>query len=256
MVSTCGETWHTWLIQPVSVTQWRQEETGLSIFCTGENRTAYERRDRIDDDHLRLLLRFGLRRDSNCLDAGANLGLFLNEIVQIAPLGHHIAYEPLPHLCAELKQRFPGVDVRQRALSNRDGESPFVHVLDPVLEAYSGLSRQTYPREVQTETLMVTTERLDDHVPDGWIPHFVKIDVERAELLVLEGAMDTLRRAKPTIALEHGWHVDDPGVSEEVYKLICEGVGLRLFDMDGNGPFDLPGFLDALNGRWNWVAHP
>jgi FkbM family methyltransferase len=227
----------------------------LVDLLTGASGDAVERRNRIDVDHLTLMLKFGLRHDSNCLDAGANHGLFLNEIQQVAPHGHHIAYEPLPHLCAGLRQRFPGVDVRRRALSNEDGKSPFVHVLDPVLEACSGFSRQKYPREVQTETLTVTTERLDDHVPDGWLPNFVKIDVEGAELLVIEGAMDTLRRAKPTIAFEHGRHLDDPGASNEIYRLICDRVGLRLFDMDGNGPLDQPRFLDGLNSRWNWIAH-
>ena len=221
----------------------------------GAGGTAYERRNRVDDDHLALMLKFGLKRDSNCLDAGANLGIFLNEMQQVAPHGHHIAYEPLPGLSAGLRRRFPGIDVRQRALSNVDGERPFVHVLDPVLEACSGFSEQNYPREVQTETLTVTTERLDDHVPDGWLPNFVKIDVEGAELLVIESAMDTLRRAKPTIAFEHGWHLDDLGASNEIYKLICDRIGLRLFDMDGNGPMDRPQFLDGLNSRWNWIAH-
>ncbi len=68
--------------------------------------------------------------------------------------------------------------------------------------------------------------------------------------------MRTFRLARPTIAFEHGWHGDeDRDRSEPIYKLICEDLGLRLFDMDGNGPLALSEFFDGLSTRWNWVAH-
>ena len=213
-------------------------------------------RNRIDDLHLKLLLSFKLRPDSNCLDVGANVGIFLREIQRVAPHGHHIAYEPLPSLCAQLKHQFPEIDVRERALSNEDGQSTFVHVLDPNLEGLSGLTEGWVHQDVPTESMMVTTERLDDHLPEGWLPDLVKIDVEGAERLVLEGAMRVFRLAKPTIAFEHGWNSDqDIERSEPIYKLICEDLGLRLFDMDGNGPLGPSQFLDGLRTRWNWVAH-
>ena len=213
-------------------------------------------RNQIDDSHLKLLLSFKLRPDSNCLDVGANEGIFLREFQRVAPNGHHIAYEPVPSLCAKLKRQFPEIDVRQRALSNEDGQSTFVHVLDPNMEAYSGLSEEWVHLDVPSEPITVTTERLDDHLPDGWLPDFVKIDVEGAERLVFEGAMRTFRLAKPTIAFEHGWHgQQEIERSEPIYKLITEDLRLRLFDMDGNGPLGLSEFLDGLRTRFNWVAH-
>ena len=95
-------------------------------------------------------------------------------------------------------------------------------------------------------------------MPEGWLPDFVKVDIEGAEPLAFEGAIRTLRQAKPVIAFEHGHRgSEDYGVSDDdLYKLLCNDVGLRLFDMDGHGPFDLAQFFDALaGGRWNWVAH-
>jgi hypothetical protein len=84
----------------------------------------------------------------------------------------------------------------------------------------------------------------------------VKIDVEGAERLVLEGALRTFRLARPTIAIEHGWNgVQDRERSEPIYKLICQDLGLRLFDMDGHGPLKLSEFFDGLRTRWNWIAH-
>jgi Methyltransferase FkbM domain len=108
------------------------------------------------------------------------------------------------------------------------------------MEALSGLAEGWAQRDVPTESITVTTECLDDHLPDGWLPNFVKIDVEGAERLVLEGAMQTFSVAKPTIAFEHGWHgFEDRERSEPIFRLLCEDLGLRLFDVDGNGPLEL-----------------
>jgi FkbM family methyltransferase len=229
----------------------------LVDLLTGNHESAGVRRNRRDDFHLELLLRFGLRPESNYLDVGANQGHFLRGVSSLAPLGHHVAYEPLPHLCAKLSQRYPEVEVRQAALSDRDGEFPFIHVLGAGNQGYSNLVEggsnvPAYSAEMETETIMVRTERLDDHLPTDWLPNIIKIDVEGAEIRVLRGAIDTLRRAKPVIAFEHVW---DPDGSEEMYSLICGDVGLRIFDMDGNGPLTRPQFFEELHARWNWVAH-
>ncbi|MGO9335618.1 MAG: FkbM family methyltransferase [Acidimicrobiales bacterium] len=213
--------------------------------------TATQRNQR-DDARLRRLMRRTLRRDSNCLDVGAHSGTFLAEFQRLAPRGNHIAYEPMPALASALSERFPDVDVREVALSDEDGESTFVHVVD--LPEYSGLRERSYPRDVATETITVRTERLDDHLPDGWLPAFVKIDVEGGELGVLKGAVETLNRAGPVVAFEHG-----PGAADrygttpaDIHALLTE-VGLRIFDMDGHGPLSLAEFEDN-GGRFNWIA--
>ncbi len=71
---------------------------------------------------------------------------------------------------------------------------------------------------------------------------------------MIEGAIRAFRLAKPTIAFEHGWHGDqDRARSEPIDRLIREDLGLRLFDMDGNGPLELSEFFEGLKTRWNWV---
>ncbi len=231
----------------------------LVRLLTGDRSTPIDRRNRSDEKNLKLLLTFGLRRNANCLDVGANQGLFLRDFRRIAPNGRHIAYEPLPNLFAKLEREYPEMDIRQAALSDKEGESTFVHVTDRRFEGYSGFEERTYPAEVHSESIVVPTERLDDHLPDGWLPDFVKIDVEGAEGLVIAGAIETLRRAKPIMTIEHGWGgAKQFGWSDEdFHRAICHDIGLRLFDMDGNGPLDLSLFREKLHTgeHWNWIAH-
>ena len=214
------------------------------------------RRDRIDNEHLRLLLAFSLAEDSNCIDVGAHRGDVLREIVRLAPAGRHIAYEPVPESYERLVRDFPAVDVRHAALSREAGESSFVHVRsDP---AYSGLRERAYPRDFERETITGRTETLDSALPDDYVPRLIKIDVEGAEGLVLEGALETLKRHRPIVAFEHGAggpesYGTKPG---DVYELLVEGAGLRIFDIDGRGPYSAPDF-DAVFHEpiWNFVAH-
>jgi FkbM family methyltransferase len=221
----------------------------------GDHLTSIQRLNRRDNYHLKLLIRFALRADSNCLEVGANTGIFLNDICQVAPEGHHIAYEPIPRLSENLSRRYPAVEVRQAALGDRNDQAEFVHVTDPGLQGLSGLADHidlSDRSEAGTEVITVTTERLDDHLPDGWLPDFVKIDVEGAEHVVVRGAAGTLRRAKPIVAFEHGLSERTP----EIFQFLCKDVGLRLFNMDGEGPLTYLQFVEQLHTRWNWVAHP
>lgn len=221
-----------------------------------ELRSPAARRDRLDLKALDLLLAFTLREDSNCIDAGAHSGAVLRELVRLAPAGSHLAYEPLPDQGAALAAEFPAVDVRVAALSNEVGESSFVRV--PSLPTYSGLRERSYPGEQQTEQITVRTETLDASLPEGYVPDFVKVDVEGAERLVFEGAIETLARHKPTVFFEHGQGASDHYGTRpsDVFELLVARAGLRIFDTDGVGPYSEAQFEDVFDQPiWNFVAH-
>ncbi len=215
------------------------------------------RRARLDDRNLRLLLSFCLRADSNCIDVGSYNGWVLAEMLRAAPLGHHIAYEPLPQLAESLVRRFPKAEVRRMALSNVEGVANFVHVKNH--PSWSGLRETTYPMRVVTERFVVKTERLDDHLPAGYVPALIKIDVEGAEKLVIEGALRTISTYKPVVVFEHGKGSSEAydTVPSDLVRLLSEEAGLRIFDLDGNGPYDLKAIEASFqrNDRWNFVAH-
>src|SRR5262249_38742576 len=195
------------------------------------------RRNQIDNDHQRLLLAFCLAADANCIDVGAHNGVVLREMVRCAPRGSHIAFEPLPEPAARLRRDFPGVDVRQVALSDRAGETPFVFVRsNPEM---SGLREREYPGQERLEHMTVRAERLDDALPTGYVPALIKIDVEGAELLVLRGATNTLRTYAPVVVFEHGVGAADrygTDSSRAVFRLRAD-VGLRSSGNDGRGTY-------------------
>jgi FkbM family methyltransferase len=220
--------------------------------------SASARREARDDHQLRLLLAFLLDEDSNCIDVGGHRGGVLEQIVRLAPLGRHIVYEPLPEFCENLRRRFPEVDVREAALSDRSGERTFTYVRNQ--PALSGFRRRSYPTTPTVEEITVRTERLDDSLPESYDPTVIKIDVEGAEREVLEGAIETIAFYRPTVVFEHGkgaapYYATAP---RDVYTLLCVRAGLRIFDLDGNGPFDLAEFERIFDrgDRWNFVAHP
>ena len=179
-------------------------------------------------------------------------------MVRLAPRGRHVAWEPLPAFAARLRERFPGVDVREAALGNEAGERAFAHVLDD--PGWSGFLARPTPSGGAVEELDVRVERLDDVLPEGIQPVFVKIDVEGAEEEVILGAQETLRRHRPVVAFEHGRGSADhygttPGT---IHDLLADELGYEISGLDGDGPYDIERFIEifASGERVNFVARP
>lgn len=216
------------------------------------------RHDRIEIQNLRLLLKSNLTENSNCIDIGAYRGRMLTEIMSVAPHGKHIAYEPLPHIHRYLVKHFPSVDVRLAAVSDEEGKKSFTYVKDE--PARSGFRETTYPKQLQVEKISVRTEVLDRSLPAGYVPAFIKIDVEGAELQVFEGALETISKYKPIIVFEHGKGASSHYGTQprHIYEFLHDKAGLRIFDLDGNGPYTLSQFEETYvqDRRWDYVARP
>jgi FkbM family methyltransferase len=226
-----------------------------------EARSAFDpaaRRVLRDEHAMRVVLATALRRDGNAVDVGANHGETLEMILAVAPAGRHVAYEPIPELARSLAERFPGVDVRNAACADEAGSAEFTHVLNA--PAMSGLRQREDlpPHAAEVERFTVELQKLDDALPEGYVPSLLKVDVEGAELLVLRGAAETLARHRPFVIFEHGiggadLYGSQPG---ELFDLL-DGAGLRVFDLEGEGPYTRDGF-EAVFAEpiWNFLAAP
>jgi FkbM family methyltransferase len=211
------------------------------------------RRDRRDNRHAIVAMAVRLAPDANCIDVGAHKGAFLEHMARLAPQGAHVACEPLPHLAAELRERFPAVTVHEVALSDAAGEATFNFL--PTMQGFSGL-HDVAPGEHEVRKLQVQTARLDDLLDPELPISLIKIDVEGAELGVLDGAERTLKRWRPAILLEHGTAASSFGsTSADVHGRLA-AAGLRMYDMDGAGPLSAEQVAARIRDgeRWNWLA--
>jgi FkbM family methyltransferase len=214
-------------------------------------------RETLDRLAMNVLIAATVPRDGNAIDIGAHRGGVLSEILRVAPLGRHIAFEPLPDCYEYLRREFPQVDVRNVALSDENGETNFLHVV--AAPEFSGMRQRAYPgyEDSPRQTITVPMQRLDDALPAGFHPSLIKIDVEGAEMLVMRGAIETLRLHRPTVIFEHGIGASERyGYgSEDVHDLLCGELGMRIFDFDGQGPYSLQRFIDVFSEpMWNFVA--
>lgn len=211
----------------------------------------FVRRNQRDDRHLNAILAAVLRADSNAIDVGAHSGAFLRSIVRLAPFGHHVAFEPVPVLAARLAKEYPSVEVHAAAAADTVGVAAFQWLQE--VPEMSGL-RLRDAHAAATE-IQVPLRPLDEVVTVP--PAFIKIDVEGAEELVLRGARDTLERYRPLVAFEHGRPAAEVFATDSavVYDLL-DAPGLRLFDMDGRGPFSRDEFLEVvhLGEHFNFIA--
>ena len=213
------------------------------------------RRNQREDELVRLVAASVLHEDSNCIDVGANLGALLRYFVEIAPRGRHIAYEPVPALADNLARQFPGVEVRRTVACHRVGATTFV--VHKELSSRSSMRSVGYSSD-ETEQIAMRTEDLDSSLPDGYAPDLIKIDVEGAEHLVLAGARETIRRHRPLVLFEHQKSTASHYGSgpDELFDLLADDLGMRIFDMAGAGPYSRERLRKAYEAgnRWNFLA--
>ena len=182
------------------------------------------------------VMRRMLHKDSNCIDIGCHTGVMLDKILEIASEGFHYGFEPLPDLYNHLVRKYANsgnVEIRNSALSESSGVVTFQHVISN--PGYSGLRRRKYDHlNEEIREITVMTERLDDVIPALMSISFIKIDVEGAELQVLKGAVETVKRCRPVIVFEHGLGAADyyGTTPEDVFDLLVDGCGFRCFIME------------------------
>ena len=201
-----------------------------------------------------------LKPESCCVDVGCHKGQFLDEYIRCSPKGTHYAFEPIPYLFEQLIENYKSARVFNYALSDKSGETSFFILPDK--PALSGLNeREAIQKELPREKITIRTERLDEVIPKEVKIDYIKVDVEGAEGLVISGALDTLKRNRPFVVLEHG---EDSSLlfgitSENVYDMLVTQCGLNislLADWLSNKPPLTKHEFTSQQGCWYFLAHP
>jgi FkbM family methyltransferase len=155
-------------------------------------------------------------------DVGAGFGLYaLFSSVRTRGRGSVQAFEPEPGIRTLLHQNIGlnearAISVHPFALGNSDGTTQLFASASPNIGTSALVQRPDYP--LRETPASITLSRGDTLVADGAVPPptVLKIDVEGAELLVLCGLAETLRRGS--------------------IRLICCEVHPRLLMLYGSSP--------------------
>jgi hypothetical protein len=147
------------------------------------------------------------------------------------------------------------VDCRRKALGAAAEVAEFCHFRR--LEGWSGLRRQPGISDSEGDPEFITVEvsTLDAELPD-LTPRVIKVDVEGAELAVLQGGLALLRRARPLLIFEHERTPAElyGASSGALWDLLAE-LGYEVFAVTGEGPFTRAAFEQA-QGIVNWLGTP
>lgn len=180
-------------------------------------------RDSFDEDLVRLATRY-LNESDVVWDIGANIGTFTFAAASMVGDGSVLTVEAdgwlveLLRKTARLKD-YDECDIKilSAAISDTNSVSPFTiasrgRASNALVEA-GGRSQMGGTRETQ----YVATLTLDTLLASMDEPNFVKIDIEGAELLALQGAGQLISEVRPSFYIEVG-----EDVAPSVYKIFSQ----------------------------------
>ncbi|MBC6608397.1 FkbM family methyltransferase [Hymenobacter sp. BT188] len=226
---------------------------------------AFTKNQQYDRDTERVL-RAVCHSQANCVDVGCHKGEVLELMLKYAPQGQHYGFEPIPDLYEKLTTHFAdyaNCHFYQLGLSNMTGETSFNYVLTN--PAYSGFVKRKYDKADEVDTLIkVKKQPLDQILPPGTRIDLIKIDVEGAELEVLQGAAKTIQHSRPAIIFEHGLGASDCYGTrpEQIFELLTGAGNLHVSTMArwlaGQPSFTRAEFVEQFEKSLNYyfMAYP
>jgi FkbM family methyltransferase len=211
------------------------------------------------DIQTRKIIKGNLRPDSNCVDVGCHEGEIMDLMIKAAPNGKHYGFEPIPASFQALENKYKNREncmILNLALSNEKGTSSFNHVVSN--PSYSGLRKREYDKkDEEDQTIQVETDLLDNVIPAGLKIDLIKIDVEGAELLVLEGARKTIETHNPIVIFEHGLGASEfySSTPEKVFAFFDE-MKMKISTLSNflksTPPLSLDAFKNQYHSRENY----
>jgi len=171
------------------------------------------------------------------LDIGANIGYYTLIFAKlVGPKGKVFAFEPDPENFALLNKNikineYKNVVLINKAVSNETGE------IKLYLNEYNKANHQIYPSKNHRKSILIQTTRLDDFFKDykGKID-FVKIDIEGAEYLAIQGMSNLLNKNKniKIITEFYPCWLENFNVKSEEYLKLLSKHGFKLYNLNKN----------------------
>jgi FkbM family methyltransferase len=159
------------------------------------------------------------------IDIGANIGWYSMCLADTFPKASIHAFEPIPEtfkfLTRNIKNNKFNVSVYPYALSSIEGTVTFNYLSD-----IPGASTMVKNGNVKVKTLLLDGFDFED-------VDFIKIDTEGSELMVLEGAIDTIIKYKPLIMCEmlRKWTKRFNYTPNDIIEFM-ERIGYKCYTMD------------------------
>lgn len=153
------------------------------------------------------------------IDVGAHIGSIIAEVAHSDSSIRIVAIEAIPGKTANLRRKFPLVEIHDCAVGESNGEVSFF--INIRRSGYSSLARPSSATEGPISEIRVPIRRLDELVLSNDVD-VIKIDVEGAELGVLRGSVNILNRCRPIIMFESAPQLDNSlnYTKEELYQFL------------------------------------
>lgn len=161
------------------------------------------------------LLKYLVAPDAIVADVGANSGIYSFHLKKLS--SEVWAFEPNANYHERLLDLGRKVRLEDVALSDSEGEAILSIPLGEAVAAHGWGTIEAYAGKV-AETRRVKVRTLDSYRVDFG---FIKIDVEGHEMSVLQGAIETLKRARPNLLVECEER-HRRGATSELFKLMSD----------------------------------
>jgi FkbM family methyltransferase len=175
-----------------------------------------------------------IRHDSLVIDVGANIGIYTNVFIKsLGNIGKVIAIEADPANAASLRRRF-------RSL-------PCVDVIESIASDMSGVRRlhqdpyNPAGHVIGNDGIEVPSVTIDEVMDSYTLPlSLIKIDVEGAEPLVVQGAIKTIKKHMPVMFIEYSpERIAQLGGDSSGFLRMLGGLGYHFFVDDWHRPLSI-----------------